>query len=343
MIDRFDNIYDDLPEVCHPFCEGCSNLKKDKADHGIIDYENVKEVDVLFLTDSFVTRQGRFYPTRADTEAMLSRFMSGLKKHVTWAMSPAIKCPTTKDSDLKPKDKEQCRQHLSETLKAFNPKLVFCLGNVPLVMLLKKSGVNNKRGNIYPVTVDEVTYPVMPTIHPFQVVKEPKNKSLFEQDIFNGIDRYIYGNVTEVDFDYIYMDTVDKVESMWEELVTTTEDLSCDLETEGLDFRNHKILTLAISTDNNNWVLPCYHKYSPYNDEVVDRLLRMYIKPVLENPNNRKVFHNAKFDIKFLLRHNISPVNVWDTKLMSHLYNENMPKSLMDLVKRYYPTELEQF
>jgi len=34
---------------------------------------------------------------------------------------------------------------------------------------------------------------------------------------------------------------------------------------------------------------------------------------------------------------------VWDTKLMHHLIDENAPKSLMDLVKIYFPEELEKF
>jgi len=35
-------------------------------------------------------------------------------------------------------------------------------------------------------------------------------------------------------------------------------------------------------------------------------------------------------------------VNVWDTKVMQHLVNENVPKSLNDLVNMYFPEELEE-
>ena len=61
----------------------------------------------------------------------------------------------------------------------------------------------------------------------------------------------------------------------------------------------------------------------------------------VENPKNRKVFHNAKFDLKFLIRYGISTTNVWDTKIMHHFINETAPKSLMDLVKLYFSDELE--
>ena len=68
---------------------------------------------------------------------------------------------------------------------------------------------------------------------------------------------------------------------------------------------------------------------------------RRRIRNILENTKNKKVFHNAKFDLKFLINHGISPKNVWDTKIMHHLINENVPKGLMDLVKIYFPEELE--
>ena len=67
------------------------------------------------------------------------------------------------------------------------------------------------------------------------------------------------------------------------------------------------------------------------------------MKWVLENQANKKILQNCKFDIKFLLKYGISPVNVYDTKIMAHLYNEVLPKSLMDLVKLFFPEELENF
>lgn len=337
------SLYEDIPGGCHELCKGCTVSKMPKADHGIVDYESVQPVDILFLTDSFVVRQGRFHALRADSQRVVDRFMQGLTQEVTYAFSPSIKCPSTKDGDLKPADKKLCREHLAETVRAYAPKLIICLGNTPMVMLVKKSGITNKRGVIFKYELDGTEYPVAPTLHPFQVTKEPSNRALFEQDVFNAIDRYVYGNVADFNFSYEYLDTEAKVEEMWETLKDTKEDVACDIETEGLDFRNHKMLTIAFSTDDNNWVLPCFHKDSPYNDETMERILRTYIKDVLENQNNRKIFQNAKFDLKFLLKFDIDPYEVWDTKLMAHLWNENIPKGLMDLVKIWWPTELENF
>lgn len=344
MSDNLDNIYEDLPTTCNPLCEGCSILKLKKPDHGIIDYvDGVEQVDVLFLADGFVQRQGRYYPMRADAERVVSKLMNSLDKKVTYAISPSIKCPAVKDTDMTAQDKNLCRQHLERTVEAYNPKIIYCMGNTAMVMLIKRSGIIKKRGQVFEFSTENGSWPAMPIYHPFLVIKEPKNSYLFEQDIINGVDRYVHGIQEDVDFDFIYLDTDEKVEEMFYELESTTEDLACDIETEGFDFRNHKILTLAISIEGKNWVLPCYHKDSPFTQIHMDQILTNYIGPIMSNPNNRKVFQNAPFDLKFLIRHRIMPVNVWDTKLMAHLKDENMPKGLIDLVKHYYPREVEIF
>jgi len=124
-------------------------------------------------------------------------------------------------------------------------------------------------------------------------------------------------------------------------LSTTTAPVACDIETTGLNFRKDKIMSIAFSTKEGNWVVPVEHKDSPFSYEETSTILAKYIRPILENPSNKKIFHNAKFDLKFLIREGVAPVNVYDTKVMHHLINENMPKSLMDLVKLYFPNELE--
>ena len=64
---------------------------------------------------------------------------------------------------------------------------------------------------------------------------------------------------------------------------------------------------------------------------------------IFSNPRNKKILQNAKFDLKFLYGQGIKFVNVWDTKLMSHFIREDAPKSLMDLVKQYFPEYLKEF
>jgi DNA polymerase I-like protein with 3'-5' exonuclease and polymerase domains len=97
-------------------------------------------------------------------------------------------------------------------------------------------------------------------------------------------------------------------------------------------------MTISITTKDQTWVIPMDHKDSPFR---LDLQVRSLLKLILENPKSKKVFHNAKFDLKFLLNYGIYTKNVWDTKIMHHLLDENMPKSLMDLTKLYFANELE--
>ena len=97
-------------------------------------------------------------------------------------------------------------------------------------------------------------------------------------------------------------------------------------------------MSIAFSCGDKTWVVPLDHKDSPFLDQHV---AWEAVRQILKNPNNVKVFHNAKFDVKFLINHRVKVVNIWDTKIAHHLINENAPKSLMDLVKLYFADELE--
>ena len=139
-------------------------------------------------------------------------------------------------------------------------------------------------------------------------------------------------------FSYKVLLNKEEVYALCDKLRDSQETIAADLETTGLNFLKDKIMTVAITTQEETWVIPIDHKDSPFiGDEDVLQALRW----IFENPKNKKVFHNAKFDMKFLRNYNIRVKNVWDTKIMHHLLDENMPKSLMDLVKLYFPNELE--
>ena len=54
----------------------------------------------------------------------------------------------------------------------------------------------------------------------------------------------------------------------------------------------------------------------------------------------RKILQNATFDLKFLKRYGVEEVHdVYDTRLLQHLYKEDVPKSISDLVYYYFPEE----
>jgi hypothetical protein len=210
-------------------------------------------------------------------------------------------------------------------------------------MLIKKSGISDKRGKSFEYTTENGhSCVVVPIYHPYFVAKEPRHKFLFETDIRNAYEKYILGRRDEGNFSYEVLMDIVSVESLSAKLKDSSETLAVDIETTGLNFLRDDIQTIAISSHDDTWVIPLDHKDSPFKKGTAFYAgVWTHLRKILENPKSKKVFHNAKFDLKFLINYGIYPKNVWDTKIMHHLLDENTPKSLMDLVKLYFPTELE--
>jgi len=332
---NLDKLYNstDINELC----KGCSILKKSKPCHSVLDYEKLGTSDVLFLSDSLKYRHGETKPFSPPEYHAIREATS-----LPFVCAASVKCPTVKEADMFPADMKICRQHLEATIDKVKPKVVFTCGNLAMKMLIKKSGITDKRGKAFDFTsINGQSCVVVPIFHPYSVIKEPRHKILFQTDIKNAIEKYVLGKKSKGDFAYQTLTTVSQVELLANKLKETTDTIACDIETTGLNFKKDLIQTIAFSTKKGNWVVPCDHKDSPFKDEDTDSAVWNSIRSILENPECRKVFHNAKFDLKFLYRYNIVPVNVWDTKIMHHMINENLPKGLMDLVKLYFPTELE--
>ena len=319
-------------------CDGCSILKNlSKPFHAHMDYENLPASDVLFLSDSYKWNGFERTAFKKEEEDLIKSGLSGYSGF-TWTASPSVKCPAVREADMSPSDRDICREHLHETIRHVNPRLIFACGNFAMKMLTKKSGINNKRGRCYM----HEGVPVIPLFHPFTVINEPRHKFLFDTDIKNSIDKYILNKEVSHSFDYKVIMSHDDLNEFCSELIDTTETIACDIETTGLDFLKDKMMTIAFSLKDKGWVLPIDHKEVEWDDDMKGSIL-MAVSAILSNKKNKKVFHNAKFDLKFLKQYGIEVENVWDTKLMHHLIDENTPKSLMELVKIYFPKELESF
>lgn len=322
----------------NPLCDGCTVLQSSKPCYSFMDYEDKGTTDVLFLSDSFRHKLGKLTAFTGPERSLIREcFGEGA------TFSASIKCPSVKEGDMSPDNLKICRQHLEATIDSYKPKLVFPCGNLAMKMLIRKSGISNKRGSAYEHTTEAGhSCIVVPIFHPYSVIQEPRHKFLFQTDIRNAYEKYVLCKENKDDFSYNFLEDIDDVVLLSERLRDSKETLAIDIETTGLNFLKDKIQTIAFSSEESNWVIPLDHKDSPfkkgesYNSTVIESLKR-----ILENPHNKKVFHNAKFDLKFLLSYGIHTKNVWDTKIMHHLLDENLPKSLMDLVKLYFPSELE--
>ena len=109
--------------------------------------------------------------------------------------------------------------------------------------------------------------------------------------------------------------------------------LGVDTETEGFDFTCKKMIMFQIGDKDSQFVIDTRH--------VSIELLR----PVLESTDIIKIFHNAKFDYKFIKRWaNIECEGIYDTFLVELINNcgKKIGFGLGDLVKRYFNETLNK-
>lgn len=343
QINELDRLWDNKPQSNHKFCTGCGILGK-PGEHGIDDYSNLKTCDVLFLGGSYVNTVYGLSTFREEELKVIGEVVKTFNGNkIDFLYSVAVKCPNIREADIDKDDRNICRSHVEATIDTAKPKLIYACGELAYIMLFKRKGCSKHRG----VTLDYTTpngtqTKVIPLFHPWQVVIEPKNKYLFQLDIVNGINQVVLNKIPTSNFEFDFIDSWEKLKtSVFPTLVK--EDVAIDIETTGLNFLKDKINTIAFSwrvgDGIRNICIPIEHKDSPFNKNEVSIVL-MIIQQILKNPNNKKIFHNGKFDLKFLARYGVTEVvNVWDTKLCQHLINESLPKRLSDLVKYYFPLD----
>jgi DNA polymerase I-like protein with 3'-5' exonuclease and polymerase domains len=181
---------------------------------------------------------------------------------------------------------------------------------------------------------------VVPIFHPTQVLVEPQHEYLFTLDIQNAIEQILIKNDVESEFSWNLIDTKEKLFGLTQYL---PNDVAVDIETTGLDFLKDKIQTISLSFDvgggkHHTVTIPIHHKEFVKSTgwilSVVDFLNEMFRSDTI------KVLHKAQFDLKFLEQLGVNTLGcIYDTKIMQHLIDENLPKSLKDLVGYYFPSE----
>ncbi len=329
-MDLFDKFIDDF----HKSCEGCSVLNQNKSEHKIL-RDNLKEADLLFLTGSYVVNQfGAIKAMAYDEQEYLKLVLEGLNYRGSYEIDTAFKCPSLKEKELETQDFHKCRDNLNHTINQVKPKLIIPLGNLAFKLLTKKSGIMNKRGTGF----EYEGIPVVPAFNIRSVIMEPKFKFTFQADIRNAINKNLDVDIQEFKLEYTFVDDISLLDN-YQELLTTDEPIAIDIETEGLDFTIDKIHTLAISTKQYNVVFPVFHFDSPIVGEDREVLLE-FLKNVMENENNKKIFHNAQFDVKFLYKLGWNPQNIRCTAVMMHIVDEEVQKGLLNLVKLYFPEKV---
>lgn len=338
----------------NPKCGECPALKMGLHKNSIMDYEGLKQNDVLFVSDSLKLLEGDYVPFRVNEYIMIMREI----RDTSWyenrpAFAASIKCPGIKDKDLEanPTILKICRQHLIDTILQIKPKLVFACGKMATTVFHgKKVKEATARGKAIDFEMGGHKFKLVPVFHPYQVIAEPRNQYLFKLDISNNIDCHVQGIRRKSGFTYHRIFSIDELNQHLD--FTTTEDpVSNDLESTGLNFLEDTIHTTAFSildpdllkkgiiSPKKTIAIPLDHFEAKLGIHFKAKICE-FVAKVFKNKRNRKILQRANFDLKFWMRYGVTEFNnIWDTKIMQHLYKEDVPKSLGDLVAYYYPNE----
>ena len=300
----------------------------------------VGEEEIVFIHSCYHKSMGQVYNFPDNEYSIFTSLLEKTKVPAnSYQLVPAIKLANIPEDDIDTKMFHKMRPVLHDEMSQIKPKLIIPLGNVAMKALIKKSGLTNKRGREFMLG----DYPVVPTYAPDVLFLEPKVRDLFIQDVNNAYDKFILKTNKLADSTYTLCDTVDEVDKQLDK-VECSDVAAVDLETTGLDFKKDKITTIGFSMgEEEAFVIPIHHRETPFDSSELEHISSR-ISKIMANPKIAKVFHNCQFDLKFLMNFGSNEFNnVEDTKIMHALIDENLPHGLMDLVKQYFPHELEKF
>lgn len=154
--------------------------------------------------------------------------------------------------------------------------------------------------------------------------KETPSNTKAYIEISNSEEDQDFITIEDVDIHYKTVDTVNKMTRLANKLQKHFEKpenntIAIDLETTGLDCFEDDIVCMALTFEKHTG----YNVIFPKNRSKIKSFLAP-ILPFLKDENITKVFHNAKFDLKFLDRYQIDiALPIEDTMILDHFLDPN--------------------
>jgi ribonuclease D len=116
-------------------------------------------------------------------------------------------------------------------------------------------------------------------------------------------------------------------------LLSDAFEIGCDTETSGLDAGRGRLLSLQFSDGRTSVLIPLSEGVDPGP-----------FRELLKEESKLKIFHNAKFDLKFLKAKGFEVRGVFDTMIAEKLIikGANQSASLADTLYRYFAVDLDK-
>ena len=110
---------------------------------------------------------------------LLDKMLASIKlsRETNCYIANMVKCRPPENRDPAPEEIIACYPYLERQILLLRPKVILCAGRVAAQNLLKTSkGINAMRGRFNELKLgDDLTIPVLPTLHPSAVQRDPDN------------------------------------------------------------------------------------------------------------------------------------------------------------------------
>ncbi len=137
-----------------------------------------------------------------------------------------------------------------------------------------------------------------------------------------------------------HYDQIDSEEKFdhWLKKLRETDLFSFDTETTSLNYIDARIVGVSFSTQANEAAyLPFGHHYPDAPEQLSENTVFAKLKPLLEDAQKAKVFHNAKYDMNVLANHQIELRGIaHDSMLESYVLNSVASRHDMDSLALNY-------
>lgn len=322
-------------------CKGCDRFEEARCAPSHMAPGN--SADILFIDDqpdeksavnnkAFSGHGGKIVNTAITMLKRDDRF-SPLNHRLTYA----VQCMSPDDTAPNKAVVAQCSTYLDTLLLSSPPKMIIAMGATVMRRLGLKLKHKDARGKFY--KHPKFGIPILVTFSGKALLANAGLFETFKRDLFNGFNKAIIGEQEALPIEVIaekygLPKGVDEAIAICDEIVDYCEkgdpaswSISVDTETTTLypEKDSAKIIAFCFGWGKGRAATILYdhpHAGDAYLDRLpevhaaVDRVLGTF-KP--------KIFHNAKFDLKFLeLKYGFTVRNViWDTLLGEHLLDED--------------------
>lgn len=278
-----------------------------------------------------------------------------------------VLCRPPKNRDPESDELEACNEILKHYIELANPSVIVPMGNIPLKVVMKSSGITKKNGLI----LEHKNFPgkkIVPSVHPAFVVRDPGNRELMVKALANA-KKVADGNLVYTKTKVEYVNTYEKFDMMLKDL-GSTDRYALDIENSSLlNWKESFIICIAFSNREGHayvlpWVVGDEEYYNVCKQHAVvkgrksfinniDEFCELYkvpkpkyfwkgtdvkerLKEFLQRKDQIKVLHNWKYDFKVLKEHGLTigapyrDTMIEDYTLHAHKKRHNLKDLALD-------------